>query len=303
MGLQWIQGVLGQVEAIWQVTTAIRRLTNIQQVNLWLLKADVQVEQQEVLLTSRISWAWSVAAPPVTMTDLLQSVVPHPSPWQTSSSLLSPIFVAGNQLELKWIFSLNYLKDNINFSFSANYQNEIWLEIVLLATDFTISNGLISTQQHSCQWRHAILRMYIVPVVVMATTEATLTILGHGKQSEYSRIQRYSDHLGIVLGWAYTTHNPPCQSIPGCRDTPTIPGLRPHRTTPAWPGHEAGLTLLCWWLWALKSGRQWMLQLELDYQGRPRQPSQTGKVQKINWDACVWTLDFFSKFTDVGREW
>ena len=56
------------------------------------------------------------------------------------------------------------------------------------------------------------------------TTEATLTILRHGKQSEYPGIQRYSDHPGIVPGWAYTTHNPPCQSIPGSRDTLTIPG-------------------------------------------------------------------------------
>jgi len=58
--------------------------------------------------------------------------------------------------------------------------------------------------------------MYIVPVVVMATltTEAILTILGHGKQSEY----------------------------PGFRDTLTIPGLYRDEYTP----HTTPLVRVSW---------------------------------------------------------
>ena len=39
------------------------------------------------------------------------------------------------------------------------------------------------------------------------------------------KFQRYSGHPGTVVGWAYTPHIHPSQTIPGSRDTLTIPGL------------------------------------------------------------------------------
>ena len=118
----------------------------------------------------------------------------------------------------------------------VSYHKQLWFVLLVVLSNF-VDLATARKESHSCPVTHAVLRMYIVPVVVMATltTEAILTILGCGKQSEYPGIQRYSDHPGIVPGWVHTTHNPPCQSIPGFGDTLTIPewywdGHTPHTT-------------------------------------------------------------------------